>query len=445
MKRKKAMTRRLRLLCLLLSLPGFLLATWLLWEWKTSPLTSGLALLGLLAYSGLIVGSILENVARPLQTLSNVVAALREEDYSFRARGARANDALGELAAEINALADLLQQSRVRTLEATALLAQIVETMNAPVFAIDRDEFIRLINPAGAQLLGKARDSCLGIRARHFGLEQVLSAPDEAVLTVKNSPARWMLRRTAFRQNGLPHTLLLLSDVTAPLQEEERLAWQKLVRVLGHELSNSLAPIKSIAGSLRSRIQGDEPAPGHMADFISGLTVIETRADALHRFVEAYRGLAQLPPPQLASVPLPPLLARIAGLETRVPVKLLSGPDATLRADAAQIEQMLINLLRNAAEASLSNGSDWVEVSWAQDGHDVLIDIDDRGPGIANRENLFVPFYTTKPGGSGVGLALAKQIAQAHGGTIHIANRDDDSGCRVQLRLPLIDRMAART
>jgi nitrogen fixation/metabolism regulation signal transduction histidine kinase len=429
------MTHRLRLRCLLLCLPGFALAAGLLWEEKTGPLVSVLALLGLSIYLGLLVESILGNVTRPLQTLANVVAAIREEDYSFRARGARSRDALGELASEVNGLADLLQQSRVRMLEATALLAQMVETMNAPVFAIDSRGTVRLINPAGAQLLGKPEGYCLGASVRSLGLEPVWQAPDEAVLTVNGHSARWLLRRTVFRQDGEPRTLLLLSDVSAPLQAEERLAWQKLVRVLGHELSNSLAPIKSIAGSLRSRLQDSGSVPEEVADFVHGLTVVESRADALHRFIEAYRRLAQLPPPKVASVSLRPLLRQIAALETRVPVRLVSGPDTTLRADPDQMEQMLINLVRNAAEASLGNGSDRVEVSWVHEGHEVLIRIDDHGRGIANQENLFVPFYTTKPGGSGVGLVLAQQIARAHGGAISLVNRADP-GCRVTLRLP---------
>jgi nitrogen fixation/metabolism regulation signal transduction histidine kinase len=437
------MTRRIRVRCLLLSLPGMLLAAVLLWERSASPLLWVLVVLGFMAYFGLVAGSIVGHVTRPLQTLSNVVASLREEDYSFRARGARVQDALGELAAEINAFADMLQQSRVQTLEATALLARIMEAMNAPVFAIDGAETLCMVNPAAARLLNQAPAACLGKPARKLGLEPVLLAADEAVLTLDNRPARWMLRRTGFRQHGAPHTLLLLSDVSVPLQEEERLAWQKLVRVLGHELSNSLAPIKSIAGSLRARIGNSELAPSDAIDFAHGLTVVESRADSLHRFVEAYRRLAQLPPPQLSPVVLRPLLERVVGLETRVPVQLLPGPEMTLRADPDQIEQMLINLLRNAAEASLVNGSDFVRLSWLQEGQEALLRIDDRGPGIANRENLFVPFYTTKPGGSGVGLALAKQIVRAHGGALDIANREDSSGCRVDVRLPLVQHRTA--
>ena len=254
------------------------------------------------------------------------MSSLREGDYSFRARGAGTHDALGELAAEVNALADLLQKQRVRSLEATALLARILEVMHAPMFAFDRDNVLQLVNDAGVQLLGLPHARCFGRTARELGLENLLAAPDQSIHSFGSKPNRWLLRKAAFRQDGAPHTLLLLADVSQPLREEEQAAWKRLIRVLGHELSNSLAPIKSIAGSLLARVdqmQGDEPT---MRDFRRGLGVVESRADSLHRFVQSYRLLAQLPPPQLKQVPVAPLLERVALLEQRVPVQLDAGP-----------------------------------------------------------------------------------------------------------------------
>jgi signal transduction histidine kinase len=285
-------------------------------------------------------------------------------------------------------------------------------------------------------LLGRPLARCYNQSARELGLQELLAAADQTTHSFGAKPTRWLLRKAAFRQDGAPHTLLLLADVSLPLQEEEQMAWKRLIRVLGHELSNSLAPIKSIAGSLLERVDslpGDEAT---LRDFRRGLGVVESRADALHRFVQSYRQLAQLPPPQLRPVPLAPLLERVAHLEQRLAVQLEPGPPVVLNADPDQLEQMFINLLANAVDASLANGAPWARVSWRVAGAAALVSIEDRGLGIANAENLFVPFYTTKPAGSGVGLALAQQIARAHGGEIRLLNREDGPGARATVRLP---------
>lgn len=436
-KRNPSAIRRAWLFCFFLSLPTFLFAGILLWQQQVTTAPALLLLFCLLIYLLLIAGSLVEGMMRPLQTLSNVVSSLREGDYSFRARGAGARDAFGELAGEINALADLLQKQRVRSLEATALLARILEVMHAPLFAFDRENSLQLVNNAGAQLLGRPLSRCFGHSARELGLDGLLASADQSVHSFGARPTRWLLRKALFRQEGVPHILLLLADVSQPLQEEEQIAWKRLIRVLGHELSNSLAPIKSIAGSLLARaehISGDE---GTVRDFRRGLSVVESRADALHRFVQSYRLLAQLPPPNLKHVQAGPLLERVALLEQRVPVQIDPGPPVSLNADPDQLEQMFINLLTNAVDASLANGAKPVRIGWRVAESNLVIGIEDSGMGIANSENLFVPFYTTKPKGSGVGLALAQQIARAHGGEIRLVNREDAPGARAIIHLPL--------
>ncbi len=464
-KRRLSAMGRVRLYSLLLALPALVFtgAFFFLHHISLAPAL----LLGtcLLIYLALVESALLEGIVRPLQALSNVVSGLREGDYSSRARRANARDALGELAVEVNALANILEKQQVRSLEATALLARILEVMHAPLFAFDRNNQLQLVNDAGLKLLGLPYNRVYRRPAGELGLEELLAAPDQSIHSFAAKPARWMLRKAAFRQDGVPHTLLLLADVSLPLQEEERLAWKRLIRVLGHELSNSLAPIKSIAGSLRERVEsigGEETAVG---DFRRGLGVVESRADALQRFVQSYRTLAQLPPPRLRSVAVGPLLERVALLEQRLPVALDPGPAVTLNADPDQLEQMFINLLANAVDASLErlqsggagseaaksgttaeavgsgatavNGARPVRASWRLAGAHLLVVIEDRGLGIANSENLFVPFYTTKPTGSGVGLALAQQIARAHGGEIQLVNREDGEGARATIRLPL--------
>jgi nitrogen fixation/metabolism regulation signal transduction histidine kinase len=437
-RRRASALRRAWVFCFLLALPGIAGASFLLYLQQISLATALLIGGCLLLYFALLSSSLIEGVFRPLQTLSNVVASLREGDYSFRARGAGSQDALGELAAEINALANLLQNLRVRSLEATALLASILEVMHAPLFAFDRNDRLQLVNKAGVELLGLSNARSIGSSARELGLDDLLAAADQTVHSLGAESSRWLLRKAAFRQDGAPHTLLLLADVSLSLKEEEQRSWKRLIRVLGHELSNSLAPIKSIAGSLLARAESIPSEDAVVRDFRRGLGVIESRADALHRFVQSYRKLAQLPPPQLRPVPLGPLLERVVLLEQRLVVQLDPGPPIVLQADSDQLEQMFINLLANAVDASLANGSQPVRAHWRVTDSLVSVIIEDRGMGIANAENLFVPFYTTKPTGSGVGLALAQQIARAHGGEISLVNRDDGEGACATVRLPLM-------
>jgi nitrogen fixation/metabolism regulation signal transduction histidine kinase len=435
-RRPRSAIGRAWLYCLLLTLPAFLLAAIFLYQ-KEITLAPALLVIGcLLIYLLIVAAALVEGLVRPLQTLSNVVSSLREGDYSFRARGAGTQDAFGELASEINALADLLQKQRVRSLEATALLARILEVMHAPLFAFDRENLLQLVNNAGVKLLGLTQSRSFGRTARELGLEELLGSADQSIHSFGSKSTRWLLRKAVFRQDGVPHTLLLLADVSLPLQEEEQIAWKRLIRVLGHELSNSLAPIKSIAGSLLARVDNMRGEDDTLRDFRRGLGVVESRADALHRFVQSYRLLAQLPPPQFKPVALGPLLERVVLLEQRLPVQLEAGPPVVLDADPDQLEQMLINLLANAVDASLANGADSVHATWRREDSSLLIVIEDRGMGIANAENLFVPFYTTKPAGSGVGLALAQQIARAHGGEIVLVNREDGEGARATIRLP---------
>ena len=436
-RRRRPVVRRARFYCLLLALPALILAAVVIYQQSIAPAPALLLAGCLLLYLLLVGAAFIDGMIRPLQTLSNVVSSLREGDYSFRARGAGAEDALAELAAEINALADLLQKQRVRSLEATALLARILEVLTTPLFAFDREDLLQLVNNAGVKLLGLPHARCFGHSARELGLEELLAAPDQTIHSFGTKSTRWLLRKAAFRQDGAPHTLLLLADVSLPLQEEQQTAWKRLIRVLGHELSNSLAPIKSIAGSLLARMDqmnGDEAA---LRDFRRGLGVVESRADSLHRFVESYRQLAQLPPPRLRPVALGPLLERVALLERRLPVQLDPGPPVVLQADPDQLEQMFINLLANAVDASMANEGQPVRVGWRTAGSNLLVAIEDRGMGIANSENLFVPFYTTKPAGSGVGLALAQQIARAHRGEVSLLNREDGPGARATVRLSL--------
>jgi nitrogen fixation/metabolism regulation signal transduction histidine kinase len=383
-------------------------------------------------------------VVRPLQTVSNLLAALREGDYSFRARGGRGDDALSEVIREINSLGSTMREHRVGALEATALLHTVMAEIDVAVFAFDPGGRLRLLNRAGERLLARGPERALGRTAAELGLADCLRVSDdeESHTLTKSFPGdggvlrRWGVRRSAFRERGIAHQLLVVADLSRPLRAEELRAWQKIVRVLGHELNNSLAPIKSIAGSLASLLAREPLPEDWREDARSGLDVVSARAESLSRFTESYARLARLPPPRLAPVEVGRLVRRVAGLETRLRVEVADGAEQTVSADADQLEQLLINLVRNAADASLVTGGA-VRVGWRVAGGQVEIFVEDEGLGLASTANLFVPFFTTKPGGSGIGLVLSRQIAEAHGGTLTLENRKGRRGCEARLRLPL--------
>jgi nitrogen fixation/metabolism regulation signal transduction histidine kinase len=427
-----------------MGVPAFALCWVLLHLGKADP-TVQWSVLSIVAGAWIFaVSVVMEQMTRPLQTLANVVAALREDDYSFRARGALRNDAMGDLALEINALASMLQAQRAGALEAMALVERVLNSMQSPVLAFDPGGRLKLINASAEQMLGVNAKQALGHSAKEFELDYLVNASDDDLFSLGDGQqaTKWIVKRANFRLRGVPHELVVLADVSVALREEERLAWARLIRVLGHEINNSLAPIKSIAESLRGRVAA--AIPGEQgSDFERGLEVIGSRAESLNRFLQAYRQLMGLPAPRIGMVSLAVLIDQVARLETRVPVKILGGQGLTLCADSDQIQQALINLLRNAAEAALGpdathDGAPCVEIGWESTTEEVIIAVVDNGPGLTNAGNLFVPFYTTKPEGTGIGLVLAQQIAQAHRGTVELRNRTDGrNGCRAELRLPL--------
>ncbi len=378
-------------------------------------------------------------VVRPLQTLTNVLGALRAGDTGFRAR-VRGGGALADAHLELNRLAETLQRERLWAVEAGALLRKVTDAIDVAVFAFDLEGKLRLVNRAGESLLGQPAERLLARPAGALGLGFALegASPRIVDLELPGAGGRWEVRRGDARQGGLPLDLVVLSDVSRALRGEERQAWQRLIRVLGHELNNSLAPIRSLAGSLESLLAREPRPDDWQEDARQGLSVIAARAESLTRFMEGYAALARLPAPRAQRVALGDLVQRVARLETRVPVSVEGGPALSVIVDRDQIEQLLINLLRNAADASLAERTP-IAIGWQLTGGllpAVALWVEDRGPGIANPANLFVPFFTTKPQGSGIGLALSRQIAEAHGGSLSLANREPPPGARALVRLP---------
>ena len=420
-------------------LPALLVALWWLWlEPHPFRVRLTLTLLMLVVWLGAAL-ALRERVVRPLQTLSNLVAAVREGDYGLRARipPDGNEDALGLAFWEINTLADTLREQRRQAMEADALLRRVTEEIDVAVFAFDEEGALRLVNRAGEQALGRPAAAVLGLPAARLGLAGCLDgvSPRLVELALPRAHGRWEARSGAFRLEGRPHTLLVLTDVSRALRAEERDAWRRLVRVLGHEINNSLTPIKSLAASLRDLAARAARPADWEEDLRGGLGVIEGRADALQRFMSAYARLARLPDPRRAPLAVEDWVRRVAALETRRPVGVRPGPALTIYADGDQLDQLLINLLRNAADAALETGGG-VEIAWTLRAGQVEVTVDDDGPGLSGSANLFTPFFTTKPGGSGIGLALSRQIAEAHGGTVTLEPRPSGGGARARVVLP---------
>jgi len=376
--------------------------------------------------------------ARPLQTLANLIASLRVGDFSARARVFNPEDPLGLASLELNLLTDQMRHVRLGEMEAAALLRAVLSNLDVVVIALDHRERIQFANRAAEALLGVPADALAGAAAREMALEGLLDVETPATVerTFPGGSGRWDLRRASFRQDGVPHQLLVLSDVGRVLRQEEREAWRRLIRVLSHEINNSLAPIQSISHSLLSLLERDPAPPDRDEDLEQGLAVVASRAEALGRFMSSYARLARLPPPRKRPVDVHEIMQRAVRLERRGAIRLVDGPPVTVSADPDQLDQVLINLLANAAEAAAETGGG-VEAGWDADGRSVTLWIRDEGPGIANSGNLFVPFFTTKPSGSGIGLVLSRQIAEAHGGTLALSNRDDRPGCEARLVLPI--------
>jgi nitrogen fixation/metabolism regulation signal transduction histidine kinase len=433
--RRRFFERRLTWLAASVGLPGALAVGLLLWIGHFSPQARVIVAVATVAGWGILVYLLRQHVIRPLQTIANMGAALHEGDFSMRIRGASADDALGIALLELNRLGGVLQEQRRSALDASALARAVMREIDIAVFAFDDAMILRLVNRAGERLIGHRSEWAIGRDAQTLGLAECLTGEPDRTLDVpfKGTTNRWQLRRTTLRRAGRPHQLVVLADLSRALRDEERSAWQRLLRVLGHEINNSLAPIHSLAATLRDHVSRINRAPDWEDDLDQGLAVIESRSAALSRFMASYAQLARLPAPTRVRVDVEEWVRRIARMEMRVAVVVEPGPPVLLNADADQLDQLLINLIRNAADASLETGGG-VHVGW--DATDSAIDVwvRDEGLGLPDTGNLFVPFFTTKQGGSGIGLVLSRQIAEAHGGSLDLVDGD---GCEARVHLPI--------
>ncbi|MEM7415812.1 MAG: ATP-binding protein [Gemmatimonadota bacterium] len=426
-------------LTILAGLPGVAVSLGFLWLGEYAPRiqwTASVALVGV--WSGVTL-ALREQIVRPLGTLANMLAALREGDFSIRARVTDGSDALSLAYLEVNQLEEVLREQRLGAVEATETLRKVLEEIDVAVFAFDPDETLRIVNRTAEHLLAQPADRLIGKTASELRLGDTLTgvAPRTIEVSFPGGTGRWELRRSVVRQEGYPLQLIAMSDLSRALREEERQAWKRIIRVLSHEINNSLAPIKSISGSLRSMLGRSELPDDIGEDVERGLDVIASRSEALGRFMSSYAKLARLPKPELSEVRILPLVRRVADLQTGLPVEVVEGEDLTVRADPDQLEQALINLVKNAVEATLEAEGAGVTIRWLKRGGRLHLLVEDQGPGLAETSNLFVPFYTTKQGGSGIGLVFSRQIAEGHGGTLDLENRTEVQGARARLVIPV--------
>jgi PAS domain S-box-containing protein len=424
------------LLVLLGGLPSVLIAGYFLWAYDHTPeVRWTLAIVVLLVWIGAAT-SARQLAVRSLNLVANLLGALREGDYSIRGLSARSGSSMAMVMREVNDLGHTLQRQRTEAVESTALLTHVMEEIAVSVFAFDPTNQLLFVNKGAEQLLGKKSEELVGSPATSLGFDEYLTGEPRRLVdrTFGGKKGRYEVRRAQFYRDGRPHLLVVVADLSQALREEEQAAWQRIVRVLSHEINNSLTPIKSIAHSLR-RIVDRAEGFQRSEEVQQGLSLIEERSGALGRFLRSYAQLARLPKPNPKQVDVPALVARIVELEKRLPVSVRPSPPVKIVADSDQLEQLLINVVRNAVDAALETDGG-VSIGWTAGGGWLDVTIDDEGKGLPDTSNLFVPFFTTKPNGSGIGLALSRQIAEAHGGGITLENRTPGPGCRATLRLP---------
>ncbi len=375
-------------------------------------------------------------VMRPLGAVANVLEGLRRGERGLRVV-ARKRTALYDVHTELNQLAESIHTQHLAERESSALLSAILRELDVAVLAFDRHRRLELLNPAAEALLGRSQAQAVGKTAGELGVEAWLRPeqdPGQSSADALRGP--FALRRIPFRREGEPHELVVVTHLGGALRSEERQAWQRLLRVLSHEINNSLSPIITIAGAHEKLISEGRLDASTLPDVVEGLDVIGRRASGLLRFLGPFAKLTRLPSPTWAPLSAASLLRRVAALETRLTVVVEGPGDPTLVADRDQLEQLLVNLVRNGVDAALTGGGH-VTLRWQVAATNLVVEVEDDGPGLASDANLFVPFFTTKPLGSGIGLVLSRAIAESHGGSVDLTRRVAGPGCIARVVLPL--------
>ena len=428
-------------LLLSLSLPAILVAFFsLLYAGFNTYLLAFFSIIALLGFF-YVFYAIRNNIDKQQQLISNLLAALIEEDYTIRGN-LQQDAAVAPLLKLINTLADNLQTKNRQVSEKQILIDKILDQVQAMCFAYDHEQNIVMVNHAAHRqlFLGQELAHCT---LKDFNWMKSLTDKNSAVVTLNTVQLQgeYFAFKDKYLSVGSPHTLLLLIKAEQILDERKQQAWQDLLRVLSHELNNSLTPIATISRSLNKKIQ--QCKFPKQAQFQQGLEIISERASSLQAFIISYRELAQLPKPSKFTVTLQDLFEPILPLFdyefTYAESWPKRAPLLALSVDKKQLQQVLINLIKNAIEANKANNQQSIQLGFEENDDMLKINIRDFGQGVANFENLFVPFYTTKQQGTGLGLALSRQIMLNHDGQLQLKNHPEQ-GAIATVTVPLLQR-----
>jgi nitrogen fixation/metabolism regulation signal transduction histidine kinase len=428
---------RLFLLVLSIAIPAGLLLTWMSIDGSLP--AAAQALIGgiLLAWIAIVAAAVRGELLRHVRTLSNLVESIHSSDYSLK--GARAHEPgeLAELYRQLNALTETLKDSRQNEQELLSVLEKVVSQINVAIIVCDAQDRIRLVNRLAGVLLKSPAEKLIGVDFAATVLAQVPVAAEPRVLdfSFPGAEGRWQVSQHYYRHQGRASRILFIADLKQVLSDEEIAAWQRLIRVISHEVNNSLTPITSLCETL-ANIVGRPDSADYAEDMRKSLRVIAERASGLKEFIGIYARLARLPEPQKILFPVADLIARLRGFFADKTLEIAPVPELSLFGDPVHLEHALINLIKNALEASPGDAPA-IELSFHVTEGLCEFRIADRGPGISNPDNLFVPFYTTKKEGAGIGLVLCRQIAARHHGHVSLANRSDGPGAVARLVLPL--------
>ncbi len=378
--------------------------------------------------------SIRQKVTFQLRTSANLITAMQSGDHSLKAYQLSTKGALSEFNQVFNELSSALAEQQLISKEKQVLLHKVIAQIDVAIIAVDDKNNISLMNPNAEKLFSCRFDEMQGWPIKSLGLQEVLDGEYRKVVEfeIKEYKKKVYIHTDDYFEKGIRQRLIFITDIQHLLREEERQAWQKILRVLSHEINNSLAPIASISETLtrllsNNTLKSDDNAEINKElsdDLQEGLAVITERANSLNSFLQRYQQLSQLPTPDKKIFDCEPLFKSMALLFSDSHMQF-NGQSLFVYADEEQLQQVLVNLIKNAQQAMSEMIKGKIVISWQQRAERIEISIEDEGTGINNTDNIFIPFYTTKEEGSGIGLVLSRQIVINHGGDLTINNRVD--------------------
>lgn len=397
----------------------------------------------LIATNLYMVLSVWQSTEYEFRNVYNLIDAVAQGDYSFRGLTHTGDSALNDVIKILNSLASNIQQQRYKSEENFLLVKKIVDHIDVAIIAFSHDASIQLLNPAATRLLNiNANDLFTKVPDR---LRIILDIEPGETHVVSFQLGRFRIHKEQFVLDGMVHNIAFVTNLSRILRREERKAWKNLLRVISHEVNNSVAPLSSYSSVLIKQVEAREIDPRLQEELVEGLTVIKNRARSMADFVARYKDISKLPEPVLQAVNIEDIVRRVAQLFPAGKVQF-EGYSTIFHADPNLLEQALINVVKNGIEATEAHkvvtepiGSRvecgaWI--SWTSKPSGFEIHISDAGGGIQSIENLFTPFFTTKKSGTGIGLIISRQIIESHNGQLALTNRQDSQGCLAVISLP---------